>query len=141
MSKFKAIETEFRNPASLEKALTELGIAFEKANNVKSPDLALFGYQGDKRPERVSYRITRQTLNKQWGTGQSNDLGFMWNGKTFAAIVSEYDQGRKGVTEKMNQVKQRYARAEILRQAKTKGYFVNEKTQADGTIRLQMVRR
>ena len=141
MSKFKAIETEFRNAASLENALKECGVSFEKAADVKTPDLVMHGYQGDERKERCSYRINKQFVNKNWGTGASNDIGFAWNGKTFTAIVSSYDQGRSSVTAKMNHIKQRYARAEIVRQAKMKGYFVNEKTQADGSIRLQMVRR
>lgn len=141
MSKFKAIETEFRNSFSLEKALEECGVSFSKSADVKNPSLTMHGYQGDARPERASYLIDRKFVNKHWGTGCSNDVGFAWNGKTFDAVVSNYDQGRGGVTKAMNQIKQRYARAEIVRQAKMKGYFVNEKTQADGTIRLQMVRR
>lgn len=141
MSKFKAIETEFKNAASLERALTDIGITFEKAQNVKVPDLHLYGYQGDKRAERASFRIDRQILNSQWKTGASNDLGFTWNGSSFDAIVSNYDQGQRGVVKKMNAIKQRYARAELLRQARIKGYFVKESTQADGSIRLQMARR
>lgn len=140
MSKFKRIETQFRNAHSLFAALRELEIPHDVANRVNTPSLPLYGYQGDEREEKASIRINRATVNN-WSGGASNDIGFAWNGKTFEAIVSNYDRRQPRVQQFLRRLKQTYSKVEVRRQAKAKGYYVSEKKEADGTIRMVLARR
>ena len=140
MSKYKTIETEFRNAESLSKALQEI---------IEQPGLESFpldkpqhlvGYRGDQRPERSQFIIRQQAVNRYSG-GSSNDIGFTWNGRAYTAIVSEYDSGREGVTAMLSKVKQRYAYHEVSRQAHIKGYTVREHTLPNGAIQLTLSHR
>lgn len=146
MSKYREIQTEFRNGESLVKALTDLGVPHELAPNLKAPSLALMGYMDDKRPERASIAIRRQWINEHWSNtgsyhGISNDIGFAWNGSQYAAVVSDYDESRAGVQAGLAAIRQRYAFHEVSRLARAKGYNVNQSAGADGHIRLTLVRR
>lgn len=143
MSRYKVIATEFRSLQSLQAALVDvLGApsAFNVAPSPKTPSLTLYDWHGQPRPERASIRIPRQAVNR-FSSGASNDVGFAWNGKTFEAIVSEYDQGPSGCTNMLNQVRQCYALHELRSQAKAKGYTLRENVQADGSINLVLTHR
>ena len=142
MSKYKTIATEFRNLQSLQAALIDvLGnqTAFQVAPSPKTPSLPLYDWHGVRRPELASVRIPRQAVNRFSG-GSSNDVGFSWNGHTFEAIVSEYDQSSTTVN-MLNQVRRRYALHELRSQAKAKGYTLRETVHPDGSINLVMTHR
>lgn len=150
MSKYKLIQTEYRNFASLKKALADLNIPFEEAANPTQPTMEMYGYQNDLRPQRASIVIRRDWLNKNWSQwqlgsrinpGASNDIGFAWNGSQFAALVSEYDQDQNGVVAGLQKLQQRYAFHEVNRQARAKGYTVRESRTVDGAIEMVLVRR
>lgn len=145
MSKYKVIQTEFRNPESLKKALADMKIDYELSPNWRTPDLAMFGYENRMRPEKASLVIRREWLNNHWSgqdyegryhSGASNDLGFAWDGNRFTAIVSDYDQRRAGVTAGLNQLNQRYSYHEVQRLARMNGYSVKSTTSEDGKIRV-----
>ena len=140
MSKFKVIQTEYTNAKSLKKALDDLGIKYTESFDLKNPNLKMRGFRGDVRAERASILISKGWVDSNWSRGSSNDLGFAWdkNTKTFRAIISEYDQGVSGVTHGMTQLKQSYAKHEVIRSAKIKGYHVREQAMSDGTIRLAL---
>jgi len=148
MSQYKVISTEYRNPESLIAAINEI---VGHQCTVVSPDckantLALYGYQGDQRDEKVAVRINRDIVNRYSG-GASNDIGFRWNGQSYEVIASEFDtgggsyEGQDGVFQFLGRVKQRYALHEVRRKAASKGYTVRETTQPGGTIQLSLVRR
>lgn len=139
MSAYKVIKTEFRTLDSLLKALADIGYKeVEVAKDPKNPDLQLVGYLGDTRNERASVRVDRKYVGRA-----SNDIGFAWNSqaKAYEAIISEYDQLYTFNKQKLDRLRQRYAYHEVRRQAKAKGYFVQEETLQEGVIRLQLVRR
>lgn len=137
MSAYKEIKTEFRNLESLKKALADLGYSeIEIAKNPKKPDLPLYGYKGDQRPERASVRIPRNKVGFA-----SNDVGFAWNGSSYTAIISEYDGRTNFKEKKQNELAQRYSYHEIRYQAKLRGYGVREIQGQDGSIRLSLIRR
>ena len=137
MSAYKEIKTEFRNLESLKKALADLGYTeIEIAKNPRKPDLPLYGYMGDQRPERASVRIPRSQVGRA-----SNDVGFMWNGNSYTAIISQFDSGTHFDEKKQNQLAQRYSYHEIRYQAKLRGYGVREIQGQDGSIRLSLIRR
>jgi hypothetical protein len=140
MSKYKTIQTEFRNIASLQKALADLGFTANKVevDATRKNTLQMYGYHGDLRPETVSVRIQRKYV-----TTASNDVGFRWNGTSYEAVISDFDSSANNPfsTANVNKLKQRYAYHEAKRIAYSKGYSVSEKTQADGTISLVLMRR
>jgi hypothetical protein len=134
MSRYKEIKTEFRNLTSLLKALEDLGYTSDKievAPDAKVPTLPMYGYMNDVRPERASVRIPRHHVGRA-----SNDVGFAWNGSSYTAIISEFDSGTHFTDQKVQRLTQRYALHEVKRQARLKGYSVQEVQQADGSIRL-----
>lgn len=141
MSAYREIKTEFRNAASLRQALDDLGIVYDTTSDTKANTLSLFGFHGDQRPEKVNIAIRRHWVNQNWSGGMSNDIGFAWDGKQYAAIVSDYDGGLQKVQTGMDLLKQRYAVLELRRMARSRGYNVTEQYQEDGSVRLQLVRR
>lgn len=152
MSKYREIKTEFRNLDSLKKALADCGVPYQIAANPRVPDLGLYGYHDDLRPEQASIVINREWINDHWSgvgvigknyyRGISNDIGFAWDGSQFTGIVSDYDQTRQGVTDALNKLRQRYGFHEVQRLARSKGYTVRETaTDTSGQIRLVLVRR
>ncbi len=148
MSKYRIIATEFRTLDSLKKALADLDVPYQLAQDPHVPDLGLYGYHNDLRPEKASIAIDRKWLNGHWSysqeyhfNGSSNDIGFAWDGKSFAAIVSDYDSSHDGVTAAMNKLRQRYAYHETMRLARQKGYMTKEVVNADRTIRIVLSRR
>jgi hypothetical protein len=143
MSKYKTIETQYRTLNSLLAALRDMGYTdqmIQVAQNPHIPNLPMFGYHADLRPERASVCIPRKYIGSA-----SNDVGFAWNGSAYQAIISEFDMHASSPTsmnvERQAQLKQRYAYHEATRIAKIKGYTVQEAKQADGTIRLTLTHR
>ncbi len=139
MSKYKTIQTEFRNLESLKKALSDFGYDLSKieiARNPKVNDLPMIGYLNDVRPELAAIRIPKALVGSA-----SNDLGFAWNGKAYTMIVSDYDSHTHMTEAHQNKIAQRYAYHEVVRSAKAKGYTIQQTTQQDGTIIMNLVRR
>lgn len=141
MSKYKVIQTEFRNPESLKKALTDLAVPFECARDPKVPSLSLYGYMGDERPERASFVIRRHQVNQHWSGGMSNDLGFAWDGQQFTVQISDYDSGKSAELLALDRLRQRYSFHEVHRQARAKGYTVRESRSVNGAIEMVLVKR
>jgi hypothetical protein len=128
MSKYKRIETQIKDDGLLQQALEDLSIPFEQGEG-----LALYGYLGDRRRETAEVVIRRRYV----GTS-ANDLGFhRLDDGTFEAIISEYDQSRRG-QRILDQVRQRYAYLAVCQTAQAKGYTVVEQQGDDGVIRLQL---
>ena len=91
MSAYKKIECEIVDKDCLLEALKLLGF---------SPDVfvepeKLKGYRGDQRNEVANIVISRDQVNKF--TGDSNDIGFLWNESEnkYDFIVSDYDVAKK----------------------------------------------
>lgn len=83
MSAYKKFtDIQFRDLGLLKAALCDLGYtAIEEGSR-----LPLYGYRGDRRPERAELVIRRQHL-----TRASNDLGFQKTREGYVPILSEYD--------------------------------------------------
>lgn len=122
---------EITDEECLVKALEALGFM----GKIERHDVAsfLYGYHGDRRPQKAHVVIRRQHIGSA-----SNDIGFerQANG-TYVAHISEYDQ-RIGYGDKwVKKVKQAYAAEKILKEAKKKG-IRTLKTQKDGKIRIEL---
>ena len=114
MSKYEETVTVLGHEDYLVEALNELGYAPE----VCREGAALYGYQGDERPERAHVVIRRNQLDSA-----SNDIGFRRDADgVYRAIVSEYDR-RLGFDEVwLGRVTQAYKERQTMAAAKARGY-------------------
>ena len=88
MSHFVECRTEFKDPQALVAALVECGFRADQIE-VHAESVALYGYQGDVRPQKAHIVIRRQHI----GAG-ANDVG--WERQTdgtYRAWISEFDAG------------------------------------------------
>ena len=100
----------------------------------------LKGYAGDTRSQQAHVRIK----GAGWGThsnyvgGASNDLGFerMADG-SFALHVSEYDRSKYD-TQWQQKLTQEYSREVIKEVAIEHNFFINEETEMDGEIYIEV---
>jgi len=132
VSKYREIETEFRDEALFVKALQAAGVPFE---HHAGQGERLVGYMGDLRDERANYVIRRRHI----GSG-SNDLGYRVEGGRITAIVSDFDTMCPETTRIRNRVKQEYARAFVQREATRRGYRVEERRDQACNIQIQLRR-
>lgn len=129
MSHYSTIETEFRDEACLIQTLEELepGWVIER----HSLPVPLYGFRGDLRPERAHLVIRRNYVGPS-----SNDIGFIKEGNSYGAIVSDFDRTRHG-SEWLGRLTQLYAKNKVLKQMKMSGWRLGgQTTKSDGTIRL-----
>jgi hypothetical protein len=133
MSHFTRVRTTLRDAATLAAALEAMGFS---AVEIHDQPQALFGYEGDVRPERAEVIIRREHIGQF-----SNDIGFARQPDgTLEAIISEFDRGRYG-TPWLTELTRAYSYAATLAYAKTNGYNVaTDEVQPDGTRRLTLRR-
>lgn len=131
MSKYKRIETQFKDRECLLSALKDAGIPFEMAP--KGKPLHLYGYQGDRRKETADFVVRRSHIGSA-----SNDLGYVWDAESgaYTAIVSDYDTRCRATTEIRRRVKQQYAVNKVVKEARRKGMRVAQRREQNGQIRL-----
>ena len=132
MSKYLKIEIKFKDETTFREALRDVckarGIQFEQGQN-----LTLVGYLNDLRPETAEYVILRRYV----GTS-ANDLGFAKQADgSLGVVISEFDSRNTGA-EIVAQVRQRYARIQVEKQARARGMRVEEVQEAGGTVRLRL---
>jgi len=124
MSHFSQIKTQIRNLASLQAALTDLGISWTGPRAVR-------GYRG-------------QTRNAEVTIEQDNgyDLGFSWNGKEYELVADlQYWQQNLSVDGFLRKITQRYAYNTVVQETSRQGFQVTEQQQnEDGSIRLLVQR-
>ena len=125
MSHFSQIKTQLRNLASLQTALTDLGIDW------KSGLCPVRGYRG-------------QTVNAEVAIEQENgyDIGFRWNGNEYELVADlQYWQQPITVDRFLNKITQRYAFQTVLNETAKQGFQVAEQQKnEDGSIRLVVQR-
>ncbi|MBW4637777.1 MAG: DUF1257 domain-containing protein [Gloeocapsa sp. UFS-A4-WI-NPMV-4B04] len=125
MSHFSQIKTQIRNLASLQAALTDLGIDWKPGSK------AVRGYRG-------------QTHNAEITIEQDNgyDLGFSWNGEEYEMVADlQYWQQPLSVDGFLRQVTQRYAYHTVINETARQGFQVTEQHKnEDGSIRLLVQR-
>ena len=125
MSHFSQIKTQIRNLASLEAALTDLGIEWKPGSRI------VRGYRG-------------QTRNAEVTIEQDNgyDLGFSWNGTEYELIADlQYWQQSLSVDGFLRRVTQSYAYHTVIKETARQGFQVAEQQKnEDGSIRLLVQR-
>jgi len=141
MSHFVECQTEFRDPQALIAALVECGFP-EGQIEVHDQPVALYGYQGDVRPQKAHIVIRRQHV----GSG-ANDVG--WERQAagaYRAWISEVDAGVGSYAHRQasarfnltmqNRVKQEYACQVIPRQQRSLGRTIERQRLPSGEIEL-----
>lgn len=125
MSHFSQIKTQIRNLASLQTALTDLGIDW------KSGPSMVRGYRG-------------QTRNAEITIEQDNgyDIGFSWNGNEYELIADlQYWKQNLSVDGFLRKVTQRYAYHTVVKETAQQGFQIAQQQQnEDGSIRLLVQR-
>jgi hypothetical protein len=125
MSHFSQIKTQLRNLASLQTALTDLGIDW------KSGPCPVRGYRG-------------QTINAEVAIEQENgyDIGFRWNGNEYELVADlQYWQQPISVDRFLSKITQRYAFQTVLNETAKQGFQVAEQqNNEDGSIRVVVQR-
>lgn len=125
MSHFSQIKTQIRNLASLQAALTELGIDWKPGPRI------VRGYRG-------------QTRNAEITIEQDNgyDIGFSRNGNEYELVADlQYWQQNLSVDGFLRQVTQRYAYHTVVQETARQGFQIAEQQKnEDGSIRLLVQR-
>ncbi len=125
MSHFSQIKTQIRNLASLQTALTDLGIDWKPGPSM------VRGYRG-------------QTRNAEITIEQDNgyDIGFSWNGNEYELIADlQYWQQNLSVDGFLRKVTQRYAYHTVVQETAQQGFQIAQQQQnEDGSIRLLVQR-
>ena len=141
MSKYKEVQTQFRNIDSLKAALTKLGIQFESAQLGQTVTLRTSWSGMYSNVDReVTIAVNRESAVHA-DMGNFDGFGFKWNGSSFEMIQDHLDQESRQFERKFGLLKQEYANQEVRRQARLRGYNVSEQRRADGTIALTLMRR
>jgi hypothetical protein len=117
----------------LVRALADVGF---KRVEVHETAQHLYGYRGDKRPQRAEVIIRRKYIGRL-----SNDIGFKRCADgTFEAVISEYDR-RRYSKRWLGRLTQRYAYHVARAKLEERGFdLVTEETQQDGRIHLTLRR-
>jgi hypothetical protein len=135
MSAYREIRTEFRVKESLVKALVNLGYeGIMQVEEGKENTLPLAGWLGRQASQNVNVKL------KCKGNGGYEDVGFYWNGSSYQAIVSTHDGYGNFGTCSLAKLTQQYSYEEVKRQARLRGYQVQQVNSTDGSIRLVLKR-
>lgn len=136
MSEYVTIQTQFRLPDLLVLALEDMGFAREQIEISPEP-VTLYGYRGDRRPERAEIVIRRAHVGRS-----SNDIGFARRPDgTYQAIISEHDQRHQGAHGPYDQawlgrLAQCYSIRLVERTYRTRGWRVSTQRHTDGVVEL-----
>ncbi|HEY9851468.1 MAG TPA: DUF1257 domain-containing protein [Leptolyngbyaceae cyanobacterium] len=125
MSHFSQIKTQIRNLASLQAALTDLGIDW------KEGPCPVRGYRGQNATADIA-------IEQENG----HDIGFSWNGQEYELVADlQFWQQAWSVDRFISKVTQRYAFQTVLNETTKQGFQVAEQQQnEDGSIRLVVQR-
>ncbi len=133
MSHFTTLSTQLTDVDALCAALREVGYSEVEMHDQPQP---LFGYQGDRRPERAHVIIRRQHVGSA-----SNDLGFVrQDDGRFLAVISDYDRHRHDQAW-LGRVTARHAYHVTAKTLAAQGFdLTSETTEQDGTVRMVLRR-
>jgi hypothetical protein len=135
MSHFSKITTQITDRDCLVRALADLGFGEGKVE-VNEVAQHLYGYRGDKRPQKAEVILRRKYVGRA-----SNDIGFALSAQTgtYEAIISEFDEQSNGYNQKwLSKLTQRYSYHLVMKQAELAGYSLVEQTDEQGEIHLTL---
>ena len=123
MSAYKKIATQFKNPASLIRALQDCGLTFEQASDLQANTVMLkthwTRYDGVDTP--VAIAIQREELHKK--IHSMDGIGFAWAGDHYELVQDKSDYA---LTDTLNEIKRRYAFHETMNAFHARGWVVGD---------------
>lgn len=131
MSRYCKVQTQFRDSVALIDALSETGNW--TLNQIEHHTVAqhLYGYSGDKRPEKAHIIIRRKLVGSA-----SNDIGFvLGEDGNYEAIISSYDSSKYGKAWACK-LKGNYAFHKVRRDMESRGRSVTRERCSNGHQRL-----
>ena len=129
MSHYVECKPGFKDQQALIDALVAAGFDRDQIE-VHAESAALYGYQGDERPQRAHIVIRREHVGQA-----ANDVGWeRHTDGTFRAWISEYDGRHRFNPETQNRIKQEYAYHAVARQQRTLGRTVQRRELENGEI-------
>lgn len=135
MSHFTNIQLQFKDRNCLVEALVEMGWSLDKIELHNSPS-NLYGWHGDVRQDCANIIIRRKYVGRD-----SNDIGFRLEPDgTYTAIISEFDSRTNYGSTWVNRLKQTYGVKVAKKQARLKGFSVQETKKSDGTVTLVLMK-
>ncbi len=129
MSHYVECKPGFKDQQALIDALTAVGFDHDQIE-VHAESAALYGYQGDERPQRAHIVIRRQHVGQA-----ANDVGWerLADG-TYLAWISEYDGRHRFNSEMQDRIKQEYAYHAVSSQQRALGRTVQRRELENGEI-------
>ena len=129
MSHYVECKPGFKDQQALIDALVAVG--FDRSQiEVHAETAALFGYQGDERPQRAHIVIRREHVGQA-----ANDVGWeRLSDGTCRAWISEYDGRHRFNPETQNRIKQEYAYHVVARQQRALGRLIQRRELDNGEI-------
>jgi hypothetical protein len=141
MSHFTRVQTQISDLDCLLEALADLGYDDVEVGD----DIRLLGYRGDDRSklpiDNPNYAPPCQVaVRRKYIGSAANDLGFVRSDDgTYECLISEYDTQQH--PHLVEQLTQRYAYHVVVKNAKWKGYSIEEEiVEEDGSIKLTMTK-
>lgn len=119
----------FNDRVALVDALVAVGFERDQIEIHDEP-VALYGYQGDLRPQQANIVIRRQHIGPA-----ANDVGWerMFDG-TYRAWISEYDGRHRFNAAMQGRIKQEYAFTAVATQQQAMGRSVTRRNLENGEI-------
>lgn len=146
MSHFTEMKVNFR-VANEEEFIACLEESFGKGNiEVHEEGTALFGFQGDNRsnksPNSPDFAPKCHIVIRRKTVGpSSNDVGYRrLEDGSYAAYISEYDQGRNFTKKKQDLIAQDYSARVAEKSLKAQGYTLKRTVEKDGNIKIVATR-
>jgi hypothetical protein len=142
MSHFTEMKVNFKTTHEKE-FVAALESSFGKGNiEVYENGTSLIGYQGDSRANLPKSSpdyapLCHIVIRRKVVGPSSNDVGYRrTEDGSYAAYISEFDQGRNFQKKKQDAVAQDYTTRVAEKSLKTKGYTLKRTVLKDGTVKL-----
>lgn len=121
MSAYKKIATQFKNPASLIRALADCGLVFEQAVDLQQNTIILHTHwlRFDGQDHPVAIAIQREELWKK--VTAMDGLGFAWSGDHYELVKDKSDYA---LEDTLNEIRRRYAFHETMQAFHERGWVV-----------------
>jgi hypothetical protein len=133
MSQYCECKPGFTQPDSVVKALIAIGYSLDQIE-IHKESQNLYGYRGDKRPQRAHIIIRRKYIDSA-----ANDVGFeIQSDGSIVALISQYDRGVKFNDTVLNRLKQEYAVDVLQRTHGARGRTVEVRRLPAGDVDVQI---
>lgn len=136
MSAYKKIEVAIKDRELLLAALAdpELGLVIGRDYTVGNNLTIRSSFNDTAQADVV---IHKSVFQRKYNEYYAADLGFVFDNAGCQVVMNDYSNA--GAQDLVNKITQRYSYQAVVREARKRGYQVQQITGADNTIRLKLV--